>query len=106
MSDLTLEELIEKARKTPMTDDERREQAASFAYGNLALTKEWADASEEKLAWLRSTCRRMAGCTPVRCDACSGRGYLVSYGGGTPGWTSIERIESTCEKCLGWGEIW
>jgi hypothetical protein len=55
--------LIELARaRGPMTDGERREQAASFAFGNLALTREWADASAERLAELRAMCRRMAGC--------------------------------------------
>ncbi|HEY4506640.1 MAG TPA: hypothetical protein VJH71_00515 [Candidatus Paceibacterota bacterium] len=35
---LTLEELIEIARKHKMTPEERREQAISFAYGNLSLS--------------------------------------------------------------------
>lgn len=56
-------DLIEEARKRgPMTDEERKEQAASFAFGNLALTKEWIDADAVKLAGLRAMCRRMAGC--------------------------------------------
>ena len=49
---------------TPMTDEERNEQAASFAFGQLALTKEWQDKSAPELAELRETCRRLAGCKP------------------------------------------
>ena len=55
-------ELIEKARAVgPMTDEQRREQAASFAFGNLALTSQWRDKSGPELAELRAMCRRMAG---------------------------------------------
>lgn len=32
-----LKALIERARRHRMTDDERREQLISFAYGNVAL---------------------------------------------------------------------
>jgi hypothetical protein len=61
MSELV--DLIERARAMgPMTDEERREQAASFAFGQLALTKEWRDKSARELAELRAACRRLAGC--------------------------------------------
>lgn len=57
--------LIEEARKLgPMTDEERREQAASFAFGQIALTKEWRDRPADELAQLRAHCRKLAGCTP------------------------------------------
>ncbi len=56
-------DLIEKARALgPMTDAERREQAASFAFGNLALTSQWADKPADELAKLRELCRKAAGC--------------------------------------------
>ncbi len=54
----TLDELVEAARKWraehPMTDEERREQAISFAYGNLVLdgckvTREMIEAEYDKL---------------------------------------------------------
>lgn len=32
-----LEELLEKARRVHMSDDERREQRISFAYGNIHI---------------------------------------------------------------------
>lgn len=55
--------LIEAAKALgPMTDEERREQAASFAFGQIALTREWHDKSAPELAELRALCRRMAGC--------------------------------------------
>lgn len=101
-----LEKLIEEARKRgPMTDEERREQAASFAFGNLALTKEYANASEAKLVQLRSTCRRMAGCSSKRCSACEGKGYHVSYEDGGS-YNSLERVTLDCEECLGHGRLW
>lgn len=54
--------LIEEARKLgPMTDEQRREQAASFAFGQIALTSQWRDRSAPELAKLRETCRQMAG---------------------------------------------
>jgi hypothetical protein len=60
-------DLIEKARALgPMTDEQRREQAASFAFGNLALTKEWCDKPSDELAKLRDACRRAAGCIMPR----------------------------------------
>ena len=37
MSEPTLDVLIEAARSHVMTADERRRQAISFAYGNLAI---------------------------------------------------------------------
>lgn len=56
-------DLIEAARKLgPMTDEQRREQAASFAFGNLALTSAWRDKSAPELAELRALCRELAGC--------------------------------------------
>ncbi len=60
--DKTLAELMILARSIVMTDEERREQAASFAYGNLALTKEWQYKPESELVKLRMLCREMAGC--------------------------------------------
>lgn len=57
-------DLIEAARKLgPMTDEQRREQAASFAFGQLALTSAWADKAADELAELRQLCRELAGCT-------------------------------------------
>lgn len=50
-----------EARKIVMTDAERREQAASFAFGNLALTKEWRYKPESELVKLRHMCMEMAG---------------------------------------------
>lgn len=56
--------LIEKVRVLgPMTDEERREQAASFAFGQLALTAPWCDKQADELAELRALCRRMVGCS-------------------------------------------
>jgi hypothetical protein len=46
----------------PMGIEQINEQRASFAYGQLALTSAYHDASPEKLAELRATCRKMAGC--------------------------------------------
>lgn len=58
-----LVELMKQARdRGPMSDEERREQAASFTFGNLALTKEWREKSVIELAELRKLCRKMAGC--------------------------------------------
>jgi hypothetical protein len=59
---MTLEDLITEARKHQMTDRERREQVASFAFGNLALTKEWSSRPIAELGELRTLCRKMAGC--------------------------------------------
>lgn len=53
-ADAELAALIVEAKKHPMTEDERNEQAASFAFGQVALTKEWHGASQEKLAELRA----------------------------------------------------
>lgn len=56
-------ELIEAARKLgPMTDEQRREQNASFAFGNLALTSDWTNSSETELQALYTLCRNLAGC--------------------------------------------
>jgi hypothetical protein len=44
------------------TVEQINEQRASFAYGQLALTSSYHDASPEKLAELRAMCRKMAGC--------------------------------------------
>ncbi len=58
-------ELIEAARALgPMSDEQRREQAASFAFGQIALTSAWRDKQAPELAELRAMCRRMAGCAP------------------------------------------
>lgn len=54
--------LVERARAPRMTEEERREQAASFAFGQMALMKEWRDAPPETLDKLRALCRRLAGC--------------------------------------------
>jgi hypothetical protein len=54
--------LIAKARETPMTPEEEREQVASFAFGNLAMTKEWQAKSPEELEDLRQRIRKMSGC--------------------------------------------
>ena len=59
---MTLDELIVEARKYKMTDEERREQVASFAFGNLALTREWSRKPVAELEKLRQLCRKMAGC--------------------------------------------
>ncbi len=50
------------AELPPMTEAEKREQAASWACGQMALMREYRDASPEKLAELRALCRRVAGC--------------------------------------------
>lgn len=59
-----LYDLIEKARAVPMTEDERREQTANFAFGNLAMTKEWENRSPAELEALRQKIRKLAGCKP------------------------------------------
>lgn len=62
ISKMTLEDLIEAAKKLPpMTDLERREQAASFAFGQIALTREWREKPVEDLAKLQAMCRKAAG---------------------------------------------
>ncbi len=54
--------LLQEIQKLlPMTERERREQAASFAYGNLALMKKYDNASPTTLAHLRDMCRKAAG---------------------------------------------
>ncbi len=59
---MTFEQLLEQARALgPMTDEQRREQAANFAFGQLALTKEWHGRPLSELAELRALCRKMAG---------------------------------------------
>ena len=59
-----LADLIEKARAAPMTEEERREQTANFAFGNLAMTKEWHNRSPAELEALRQKIRKLAGCKP------------------------------------------
>lgn len=62
---MEMADLIEAARALgPMSDADRREQAASFAFGNLALTQEWCDKPAPELVKLRELCRQMAGCPP------------------------------------------
>jgi hypothetical protein len=57
----TLEGLIAHARTLPpMTKEEQNEQAASFAFGNLALMKEYDNATPEQLEKLRQMCRSAA----------------------------------------------
>lgn len=57
------ERLVAKARRLPaMTEEERREQAASFAFGNMALTREWQKKTPEELAALKAQIRKLAGC--------------------------------------------
>lgn len=59
---MTLNDLLEKARNSgPMTDEQRREQAADFAFGQLALTKEWRGRPISELDQLRALCRKLAG---------------------------------------------
>lgn len=61
---LELDALIVEIRNLPpMTQEQKAEQAASFAYGNIALTKEYRDAPPAKLEELRVLCRRAAGLT-------------------------------------------
>ncbi len=63
--DEELADLIAKVRHLPApTEAERNEFRASFAYGNLALMREYENASPEKLAELRALCRKAAGCKP------------------------------------------
>lgn len=58
----TYDDLVRRVRELPpMTEQERKEQRASFAYGNLALMREYRDASPEKLEALRQMCRSAAG---------------------------------------------
>ncbi len=57
-----LRALIQHARIVQMTDKDRREQAASFAFGQVALMKEHANDTQAELAELMATCRRLAGC--------------------------------------------
>ena len=44
------------------TIEQINEQRASFAYGQLALTSKYYDASPEQLAELKALCRKAAGC--------------------------------------------
>jgi hypothetical protein len=53
--------LIREASKHPMTDQQRKEQAASFVFGNLALMKEYEHATPAELRELRERCRKAAG---------------------------------------------
>lgn len=63
------DELVEEVRKLPeMTEDQKKEQRACFAYGQLALTKEYREASDDKLRELRMLCREVAGCRQLRRD--------------------------------------
>lgn len=53
--------LIDEARKLPpMTPEQREEQAASFAYGQLACMKKYTNATPEELEKLRALCRDAA----------------------------------------------
>lgn len=61
MKPLTLDDLLHAARDSKMSDDERREQAASFAFGQLALTKAWRNRPLTDLTELRTRCRELAG---------------------------------------------
>lgn len=61
--DKRLAELMAMVRKLPpMTEEQRNEQRASFAYGQLACMKEYAHASMAELGELRRLCRKAAGC--------------------------------------------
>lgn len=63
------DELVEVARKLPeMTEDEKNEQRASWAYGQMALTRAYHNATPEELCALRVMCRKAAGCKPLRRD--------------------------------------
>jgi hypothetical protein len=58
----SLADLMRRARELPpMTEEQVKEQRASFAYGNLALMRKYRDASADVLAELRARCRRAAG---------------------------------------------
>jgi hypothetical protein len=58
----TLEGLITHAKALPaMTEEEQSEQAAEFAYGTLAMTREYDNATPEELEKLRQLCRKAAG---------------------------------------------
>lgn len=59
----TWEELVALVRSMPpMTEEEKNEQRASFAFGNMALTREWASKSDVELEQLRQLCRQLTGC--------------------------------------------
>lgn len=61
-SECHFDDLVRRARELPpMTEEQVKEQRASFAYGNLALMREYRDASPEKLEALRQMCRKAAG---------------------------------------------
>lgn len=63
VDDLLLESLLERAKALPApTEEEKREQAASFAFGNLALSSRCSEATPEELEALRARCRKAAGC--------------------------------------------
>lgn len=99
-----LDELIKRVTAMPMTDEERREQAASFAFGNIALTKEWANKSEEELNKLRRKLRRMSGCHAPTCKECKGLGYTTHYETGT--WSTLERYTLDCASCEATGKLY
>jgi hypothetical protein len=46
----------------PMTPEQRREQTANFAFGQMACMREYANASAAELDNLRAVCRILAGC--------------------------------------------
>jgi hypothetical protein len=58
-----LADLIRRARELPeMTEDEKNEQRASWAYGQMACMSRYANATPEQLDALRAMCRKAAGC--------------------------------------------
>ena len=53
MSYCSLRSLLMNIGDTPMTKEERRAQAISFAYGNMAMMSRYRDATEDELWDLR-----------------------------------------------------
>jgi hypothetical protein len=91
---IEMAKLIEAARALgPMSDNQRREQAASFAFGQLALTRKWRDKSAPELSELRELCRKLANCSDR--THCGRDPSFVGCCGGTDDTCSCEC--NTCE---------
>ena len=64
---LTYEQIVEALRGLPpMTEAERQEQRADWAYGQMACMSRYANATPEELAELRAMCRKEAASSAVR----------------------------------------
>jgi len=60
----TLADMMADALEAGLTDDERREQVAVFAFANLALTEEWSARPLSELEELKRACERFVQISP------------------------------------------